>query len=155
MNNLLSVVVHPAKTLTEALKEKLFKLYHTQVLEEFGKVEHLIPEDLKSDLKKSTLELMDNTETYLVAFQGEEVIGFLSTDYGTPTRVQALYVDEKHRLKGVGSALLKTLSKRLDHNAIDLYCLKENEGAMVFYLKHGFVFDKGSAIMTHGVGIIH
>lgn len=154
MNTHPLIQVCAAKDVPERFKEPLFELYYGQVVQEFGTVERFVPEELKKDLRESTRECMVNTETYLLAVVDDKLVGFLSSDGEAPSRVAALYVHPDYRLKGIGSLLLKTFSKWLDYNPIDLYCLKENEGAMVFYLKQGFVFDKGTTVMSHGVGVV-
>ncbi|SFA76061.1 L-amino acid N-acyltransferase YncA [Poseidonocella pacifica] len=69
------------------------------------------------------------------------VQGFIAWD---GPRVQALYVAEAARGRGVGKALLDRVKQR--HGWLTLWTLEANEGARRFYAREGF------AVLARGTG---
>ena len=83
----------------------------------------------------------------LLACLGNHVAGLLSYSLradlyhaGNSLLIEELVVDEKHRGKGIGGALMTSLLKRVDELGCKELCLAvmpENEGAIRFYKRHG------------------
>lgn len=94
---------------------------------------------------------LDNEQLVtFVAMQGEEVIGFIhgfvKDEAGTFVNntvivLDAMYVKEKNRKQGIGTALIeefKKWGKSVDAKFIDLKVLVDNSSAIELYKKHSF-----------------
>lgn len=155
MNIALRVETYLSKELPEAYKEDLFELFYSQVKLEFALADYHLSDEDKQDLKQSTRECMETTETYILCFSGDEMVGFIASEIDKPTTISSLFVKETYRRRGVGTILVKEFSKRLDRHPIEVVCLTDNECAMLFYAKRGFVFEKKNSIVSEGVGVIY
>jgi ribosomal protein S18 acetylase RimI-like enzyme len=85
--------------------------------------------------------LGDGASLILVAVEEQRVVGFCAT---SGAEIGALYVDPATWRRGVGSALLaETLGelRRRGVRAIELWVFRDNQGAVAFYERHGFVLD--------------
>lgn len=69
-----------------------------------------------------------------VAEVGGRIDGFIARD---GAMIHALYVAERRRGHGIGSALLARMQREIDHLA--LWTFQANQRAQRFYLRHGFV----------------
>lgn len=84
------------------------------------------------------------------AYADGKQIGFVRvvTDHGAFSSVTDVFVDEAHRGKGVGSALIKAA---VEHPSVGkTYCiLRAKENAWLFYFSHGdfHVMDRKNGIM--------
>lgn len=76
----------------------------------------------------------------LVARRGEEVLGCVIGDIQRDqARVLNICVDPAHRRKGVGSALLSSIERALDHDNITLIVEDKNIAAQELYRRHGYL----------------
>lgn len=94
--------------------------------------------------------LDDNKRVTFVAIEEENVLGFIhgyikeeagTTVNDTVVVLDALYVKENNRNKGIGTSLIdefKKWSKALEAKYIDLLVLINNNSAIELYKKHGF-----------------
>ncbi|MPM48068.1 hypothetical protein SDC9_94790 [bioreactor metagenome] len=94
--------------------------------------------------------LDDNKRATFVAIEEENVLGFIhgyikeeagTTVNDTVVVLDALYVKENNRNKGIGTSLIdefKKWSKSLEAKYIDLSVLINNNSAIELYKKHGF-----------------
>jgi GNAT superfamily N-acetyltransferase len=83
------------------------------------------------------------------AYRDGKQIGFVRvlTDHGVFSSVTDVFVDEAHRGKGVGSALMKAV---VEHESVaKTYCiLRARPEAWLWYFKADFhVFDRKSGLM--------
>jgi ribosomal protein S18 acetylase RimI-like enzyme len=86
-------------------------------------------------------QLEDGGSLILVAVEEMRVVGFCAASGG---EIGALYVDPAVWRRGVGSALLaETLAelRRRGVPAVELWVFRDNQGAVAFYERHGFVLD--------------
>ncbi|MBN1280380.1 MAG: ribosomal protein S18-alanine N-acetyltransferase [Candidatus Thermoplasmatota archaeon] len=86
-------------------------------------------------------------EGFLVAHQNHTTIGFLVGVKTTPqtARILMLAVDPAHRKQGIGSALLSAFLHTVHTQhvvRVELEVRTTNQGAIQFYLKHGFVITE-------------
>jgi ribosomal protein S18 acetylase RimI-like enzyme len=96
------------------------------------------------------LHYLSGTERgVLLASLGGHVAGLLSYSVradlyhaGNSVLIEELVVDEEHREKGIGGALMEALLKRaeeLECRELCLAVMPDNEPAIRFYKKHGLV----------------
>lgn len=102
-----------------------------------------------SDWYSTTLD--NEQQVTFAAIEGEEVIGFIhgfvkdeagTTVNDTVILLDAMYVKEKNRRHGVGTALIeefKKWGKSVNAKFIDLTVLDDNHSAIELYKKHAFV----------------
>lgn len=79
--------------------------------------------------------------TSIIATENNQVIGFIDYDVREKNNQEifALYVLSEYRHKGVGHELMKTALDHMDEKRqVNLWVLKENQGAICFYQKCGF-----------------
>lgn len=90
---------------------------------------------------------------FLVAGQGGRIVGFLHYDSeGPEPELHRIYVDPALKRKGIGSALLGELNRRLPTGAsYVLMVVAANLPAVAFYERHGFV----EAARVDGVAYMH
>jgi ribosomal protein S18 acetylase RimI-like enzyme len=87
---------------------------------------------------------MGHDERLLLAFDREELVGFVSSgpSRGTaPARTNelyALYIRASHYGTGLGARLL---TAALGESSAQLWVAERNPRAIAFYRKHGFTFD--------------
>lgn len=76
----------------------------------------------------------------LVARQGDEVLGCIIGDIQRDqARVLNICVDPAHRRKGLGSALLSSIERALDHDNMTLMVEDKNVAAQELYRRHGYL----------------
>lgn len=76
----------------------------------------------------------------LVARRDEQVLGCVIGDVQREqARVLNICVDPAHRRKGLGSALLSSIERKLDHDNITLMVEDKNVAAQELYRRHGFL----------------
>lgn len=96
------------------------------------------------------LYYISGTERFiLLAEEGEEVLGLLSYSVradlyhaGNSVLIEELVVDDQHRGRGIGAALMAGLLKKvemLDCKELCLAVMPDNESAIRFYKRHGLV----------------
>jgi ribosomal protein S18 acetylase RimI-like enzyme len=96
------------------------------------------------------LHYLSGTErSVLLACLGEKVAGLLSYSVradlyhaGSSVLIEELVVDEEHRGKGIGAALMDVLLHKVEGLGGKELCLAvmpENEAAIRFYKRHGLV----------------
>lgn len=100
----------------------------------------------KPSLAKMEKALSSNSEWFSVRNEKDELLGIgrFITDYSRYAFVVDVIVDEPHRAKGVGTAIMKAIieeCKRLDIDSINLW---PSEGKVSFYEKFGFYAMPGS-----------
>jgi ribosomal-protein-alanine N-acetyltransferase len=88
-------------------------------------------------------ELADpSTRTYLVAVDGDEVVGYAGLcAYGNASYVQTIGVTGSHQRAGIGTALLTALLDVADISGavhVDLEVRAGNDAAIQLYEQHGF-----------------
>jgi|SRR5581483_1452919 len=78
---------------------------------------------------------------FLVAEAGGPMVGFLHYDCeGPEPELHRIYVDPAHKRRGIGSALLHELHRRLPpRSSYILMVVAANRAAVSFYERHGFV----------------
>ncbi len=113
--------------------------YDTNIIENF----------VVQDWYSTTLD--DEHRITFAAIQGDEVIGFIhgfvKDEAGTFVNntvilLDAMYVKEKNRKHGVGTALIeefKKWGKSIDAKYIDLTVLVDNDSAVELYRKNAFI----------------
>ena len=77
------------------------------------------------------------------AFEGDKLIGAMETcpEWNRRLRVTEMWVDSRHRRKGVGSALMehvKQIAKEEGRRALVLETQSRNAGAIAFYISQGY-----------------
>ena len=87
--------------------------------------------------------LGNNRDIILVAEDDNKIVGFTIVNYSPSFKkalVENLFVDPKHRNKGIGSRLIKTLLRHLQRVGCEYVCtlIEASSGAVPFYLKMGF-----------------
>lgn len=95
---------------------------------------------------------LDNEQriTFAAIHEGEAIgfiHGFIKDESGTSVNdtvimLDAMYVKDKNRKQGVGTALIeefKKWSKSVDAKYIDLTALVDNNSVIELYRKHGFI----------------
>ncbi|WP_409340679.1 acetyltransferase [Paenibacillus sp. MBLB4367] len=80
-------------------------------------------------------EYLTAVEVWEVLDDRHKPIGFIGLD---GTKVEMLFVDPDHHGKGAGRQLLDH-AKGLKGNALSVDVNEQNEGALAFYQKYGFV----------------
>lgn len=85
-----------------------------------------------SDFSQDTSE-----EEMWVALHKERIVGFISV-WAQNSFIHHLYVDKKYHNKGIGSALLNEVAKHFP-SPLRLKCLSQNEKAVKFYEKKGWI----------------
>lgn len=76
----------------------------------------------------------------LVARQGDQVIGCVIGDIQRDqARVVNICVDPAYRRKGLGSALLLSIERALDHDNVTLMVEDKNVAAQELYRQHGYI----------------
>lgn len=97
-------------------------------------------------------------DNILVAKDGERVVGFVgygpaSGEEGTG-EIFALYVLEEYQKRGIGYALMREALSRLEGcRVVVLWALKENDKAIRFYERVGFLPDGGEKEITLGAPV--
>ena len=97
-------------------------------------------------------------DNILVAKDGERVVGFVgygpaSGEEGTG-EIFALYVLEEYQRRGIGYALMREALSRLEGcRVVVLWALKENDKAIRFYERVGFLPDGGEKEITLGAPV--
>jgi ribosomal protein S18 acetylase RimI-like enzyme len=75
---------------------------------------------------------------FLVAEVDGEVVGYLHFDaFDGEPELHRIYLDARHRGRGVGAALVDALHTRLQPQTYILLVVKGNDGALRFYEWHG------------------
>ncbi len=93
-------------------------------------------------------KLGDDNYLILVAFEKSTPIGFIEVQFfsnDSIARLSAVFVEEKHRKKGIANALAKKAildCKKKGINHIFLLVKEENKVAKKFYSKINFAFEK-------------
>ncbi|SIO38099.1 GNAT family N-acetyltransferase [Salinivibrio sp. ES.052] len=90
----------------------------------------------RSDYRLSDFERDTDGERVLVAFFGEQIVGFIAI-WEPDNFIHHLYVSSEYQNKNIGTQLLavaKSLCGRLS-----LKCMVKNEKAVGFYESHGFL----------------
>ena len=77
-------------------------------------------------------------ELILVAEFDHEIVGFISL-YEPGCFIHHLFVIPNHQRKGIGKALLLNIIQRAETSNLSLKCNIENEAAIAFYDKFGFI----------------
>ncbi len=81
---------------------------------------------------------------FLVAEESEQVVGFLHYDaFGEEPELHRIYLDPTRLHRGIGSALMQELHRRLRPGAqYVLMVVAANEPAVSFYRHHGLTVDR-------------
>ena len=75
---------------------------------------------------------------FLVAEVDGEVVGYLHFDaFAGEPELHRIYLEARHRGRGVGAALVGALHTRLQPETYILLVVKGNDGAVRFYERHG------------------
>lgn len=75
---------------------------------------------------------------FLVAEVDGEVVGYLHFDaFDGEPELHRIYIDARHRSRGVGAALVGELHARLQPETYILLVVNGNDGAVRFYERHG------------------
>ncbi|MBZ5528047.1 MAG: GNAT family N-acetyltransferase [Acidobacteriia bacterium] len=86
--------------------------------------------------------LNQNGAQCLVAEEGRRIVGFLVAEENRPlAHIITLDVEEGHRKRGVGTALLKEMEQNLAARGVQAILLEaavNNETAVAFWRKHGY-----------------
>lgn len=99
-------------------------------LEEETKINKYIEETTKEDI-----------ELYQLIVVNEKCIGcLLLTNTEEGKRIDELYLEKEYRHKGIGSCILKEITKT--YPALYLYVYKENKEAISLYQKYNFQIIK-------------
>lgn len=77
------------------------------------------------------------------AFEGDKLVGAIETcpEWNRRLRVTEMWVDSRHRRKGVGSALMeyvKQIARKEGRRALVLETQSRNAGAIAFYISQGY-----------------
>ncbi|WP_307797118.1 GNAT family N-acetyltransferase [Williamsia soli] len=83
--------------------------------------------------------------TLRVARTGGRAVGFSGTD---GNRLEMLFIDDNHRGRGIGGALLGEALDRIPRLELDVN--EQNPDAVAFYRRHGFVTVGRSEIDADG-----
>lgn len=128
------------------------------------------PEDIKSylalnfSLDQIKSELVDPSSIFLLAYEGEEPIGYAKLIGGKipksvkgpkPVELVRIYVDQKIIGKGYGSALMKSCIEQANlagYKTIWLGVWEKNERAIKFYKKWGFA-EVGAQVFVLGSNV--
>ena len=79
---------------------------------------------------------------FLVAEVAGEVVGYLHFDaFDGEPELHRIYIDARHRSRGVGAALVRALHDRLRPETYILLVVKGNDGAVRFYERHGLYHE--------------
>ena len=128
----------------------------------FSFTEPINPEQLKSLFAQTSWantrepleiqQMLDHSQLTLGVWDEDRLIGFarVITDDRYRALVDDVVVDSAHRKRGVASAMLDKLLKRLQHiEAVMLECAPELEG---FYGKFGFAPNDSSSMKLSNSG---
>ena len=114
----------------------------------------IISSDYLENLVNRKEEIIKNFETtfddknYLVAVYNGEIVGYLeyelsnkySLDLSIDSEICSLYVKKEYRNLGIGSKLFSfsvDIFKKNGKSKIGLWCIKDNDLAISFYMKKG------------------
>jgi ribosomal protein S18 acetylase RimI-like enzyme len=79
---------------------------------------------------------------FLVAEVAGEVVGYVHFDaFDGEPELHRIYIDARHRSRGVGAALVSALHARLHPETYILFVVKGNDGAVRFYERHGLYHE--------------
>ena len=85
--------------------------YRKATLEDIAAMQCLVSPQVENGtiLVRSNDELATNIRSYILAFDGERLIGFTALHIHSPelAEIRSLIVDEAYRLHGIGSALVE------------------------------------------------
>lgn len=82
----------------------------------------------------SVSQAISEAEVFVYTDQHDNILGFLGL---IDTYIAGLFVDQNHRSKGIGHALMEEVKKYNEQLTVAVY--QRNQGATDFYLREGFI----------------
>lgn len=109
-------------------------------------VESIVGQSYAEDALAASIErcARDETACFLIAEDAGRIVGFLHYDeLGDEPELHRIYLDPAYLRRGIGTALMDELHRRLGPGAhYVLMVVEANEPAVSFYRRHGLTVDR-------------
>lgn len=132
--------LHNAKTILKIKCEARARLYFPQNSEKINFLNYCYSK-LENDISKVKNSINNQNNFWYIAKINNRIVGYISGSYELG-HINSLFINPNFQRMGIGKALLNIgLSILKDKKYISLNVTKENENAINFYKRNGFIIS--------------